>query len=139
VEEEVKHVRIVKMYGTMWARNKENINRVPSVADGGVGIYVLFDGSMPVYVGKGNLKSRLRSARRSGRRGELWDRFSWYALTDPKLMHDIEVLVLRILPPYLRALTRQDGHFLAVRHGRPQSKNRTADAITRRWGKTSKA
>jgi hypothetical protein len=91
--------------------------------------YILFDGSMPVYVGKGNIKRRLLGAKRSKRRGQLWDRFSWYALKDPKMMHDIEVLVLTMLPRYLRALTRQDGHFLQASLV-PQN-NKTADYITR--------
>lgn len=105
-------MHVVTQYGTMWARNTKNINHVPSRSAGGVGIYVLYDGSMPVYVGKGNIKWRIMDARRSKRRGPFWDRFSWYALPEAKAIHDVEVLVLRILPRYLRALTRQDGHFL---------------------------
>jgi hypothetical protein len=63
--------------------------------------------------------------------GQLWDRFSWYALKDPKMMHDIEVLVLRMLPRYLRALTRQEGHFLkAKRYGAADERN--VDYITRK-------
>jgi hypothetical protein len=56
-------MQIVTKYGTMWARNTEN----------------MFDDSMPLYVGKGNIKHRITGARRSKRRGQLWDRFSWYA------------------------------------------------------------
>jgi hypothetical protein len=51
------------------------------------------------------------------------------------MMHDIEVLVLRMLPRYLRALTRQEGHFLKAK--RVKQKNETADVITRRWNKTN--
>jgi hypothetical protein len=78
------------------------------------------DGSLPLYVGKGNIKHRITDARRSKRRGQLWDRFSWYAVADAKMMHDLEVLVLRILPRYLRVLTRQEGHtqFLATTEAR---------------------
>jgi hypothetical protein len=36
-------------------------------------------------------------------------------LKDPRMMHDIEALVLRLLPRYLRALTRQEGHFLKAK------------------------
>ena len=127
-------MQIVTQYGTMWARNTKNIRRIPGHRDRGIGIYILFDGSMPVYVGKGNIRHRITDARRSKRRGQLWDRFSWYAVVDPKMMHDIEVLVLRILPTYLRALTRQDGHFLEPKHGVKQQ-DRMADAITRHWSK----
>jgi hypothetical protein len=84
---------------------------------------------MPVYVGKGNIRSRITGARRSKRRGQFWDRFSWYTVKDPRMMHDLEVLVLRMLPRYLRALTRQEGHFLkAERVKAPNLK--TVDVIT---------
>ena len=128
-------MKIVTKYGTMWARNTENIRSIPSVREGGVGVYILFDGSMPLYVGKRNIQYRITDARRSKRRVQLWDRFSWYAVADSEMMHDLEVLVLRILPRYLRALTRQEGHFLGAK--RVKEKNSNADAITRRWDKTS--
>ena len=104
-------MQVVREYGTMWARNTKNIGRIPGSSKGGQGVYILFDGSMPVYVGKGNIRQRVRKARSSKRRGQMWDRFSWYVLSDPKMMHDIEVLVLRMLPRYLRALTKNDGNF----------------------------
>jgi hypothetical protein len=53
-------VQIVTEYGTMWARNPENIAKIPSNGNGGRGVYILFDGSMPMYVGKGNIKSLQR-------------------------------------------------------------------------------
>jgi len=104
-------MRVVRLYGTMWARNEENIARVPSSRNGGRGVYVLFDGSMPMYVGKGNIRSRVKEAAASKRRKNLWDHFSWYAIKNQAMMHDIEVLMLRILPPNLRFLTRQGGNF----------------------------
>jgi len=128
----------------------------PGVRAGGVSVYILFDGyasdifsvacpdssvrgndlhSMPLYVGKGNIKHGITDARRSKRRGQLRDRFSWYAVAHPKMMHDLEVLGLRILPRYLRELTRQEGHFLKAQ--RVKQRNDKADAITRRWNKTS--
>jgi hypothetical protein len=122
-------MQIVSSYGTMWARNTNNIRRIPGSREGGKGVYILFDGSMPVYVGKGNIRHRITDARRSKRRGQLWDRFSWYALKDPKMMHDIEVLVLKLLPRYLRALTRQEGHFLNAH--RVQQVDKSADHISR--------
>jgi len=128
-------MQIVAAYGTMWARNTENIRKIPRPRAGGLGLYILFDGSTPVYVGKGNIRWRVTDARRSKRRGQLWDRFSWYAVADPKMMHDLEVLVLRMLPRYLRALTRQEGHFLKAK--RVKQENEEADIITRRWNKTS--
>jgi len=124
-------MQIVTAYGTMWARNTKNIRGIPGSSSGGIGVYILFDGSMPVYVGKGNIRYRITDARRSKRRGQLWDRFSWYALKDPKMMHDVEVLILRLLPRYLRALTRQEGHFLKAKWVlAPDMK--TVDYITRK-------
>jgi len=124
-------VQVVTQYGTMWARNKENINRIPKSGQGGRGVYILFDGSMPVYVGKGDIRQRIIEAKRSKRRGQLWDRFSWYVLSDPKMMHDIEVLILRMFPRYLRALTRQEGNFEDAKRVR-QADKAHVDYISRK-------
>ena len=106
---------LLKQFGEMWARNAENIQKVPGSSHGGQGVYILYDGSTPVYVGKGNIRQRLRAADQSGRRGQCWDRFSWYVVKDKKLIHDVEVLLIRALPLYLRYMTRQRGHFKGVR------------------------
>ncbi len=124
-------MQIVTAYGTMWPRNTENIQNIPTVKEGGIGVYILFDGSMPVYVGKGNIRWRITDHRRSKRKRQLWDRFSWYAVKDAKMMHDIEVLMLRMFPRYLRALTRQDGHFLKAKRIKPAEKEKV-DYITRK-------
>jgi hypothetical protein len=121
-------MRIVKRYGTMWARNNANIAKTEKV---GFGVYVLFDGSMPMYVGKGDIQKRIEEACRSKRRQNLWDHFSWYSFKNPRLMHDIEVLMLRILPPNLRSLTRQGGNFVKARPPIKQDDHR-AIPITRK-------
>jgi len=65
-------------------------------------------------------------------RGQLWDHFSWYAIKNPRMMHDIEVLMLRILPPNLRSLTRQGGNF---KGGKPiRQDDKRPDPITRKVG-----
>jgi hypothetical protein len=103
---------LMKRCGEMWSRNTKNIADVPTNKEGGQGVYILYDGSTPVYVGKGNIQARLRKANdKSKRRGNSWDYFSWYILKDRHLVHDVEVLLLRILPPYLRYMTRQGGNF----------------------------
>ena len=127
-------MQIVTRYGTMWARNAENIAKIPGSSDGGLGVYILFDGSMPMYVGKGKIRRRIIGASRSERRGQLWDHFSWYAIKNPHMMHDIEVLMLRILPPNLRSLTRQGGNFKNGSPVRQDKHNRKADPITRKAG-----
>jgi len=73
--------QLVKKYGTRWARNKANIKRLRDEGNP-LGVYVLCDGSMPVYIGKGKLASRLTRHRRSKIRGQFWDHFSWYAIPD---------------------------------------------------------
>lgn len=125
-----RNVKIVSHYGEMWARNTENIKRVPSSKlPGGIGVYILFDGSMPVYIGKGNIKSRLKRARKSSRRKEFWDRFSWFGLADSGFMHDVEDLLLNAFPRNLRSLTGQGGNFIKANPIR--QKDKIADAIKR--------
>jgi hypothetical protein len=120
---------LVGDYGEMWARNTANINLIPGSKEGGQGVYVLYDGSMPVYIGKGNIRSRIRKARSSTTRGPFWDYFSWYTVLDSELQHDIEAFLLRRLPWYLRGLNKQRGKFLdATPH--PQE-DREPEAITR--------
>ena len=103
---------LIREFGERWARNAENIKGVPVHTEGGQGVYVLYDGSTPVYVGKGNIQKRLtKASNRNKRKGKYWDYFSWYILKDPDLIFDVEVLLLRILPPYLRHKNRQQGHF----------------------------
>jgi hypothetical protein len=120
-------VTLILQFGEMWARNPENIEDVPGSGKGRQGVYILYDGSTPVYVGKGNIRQRLRDADKSNRRGNSWDRFSWYVIKDKSLIHDVEVLLIRILPLYLRYLTRQRGHFKGVRS--TKTPNRTLKYI----------
>jgi hypothetical protein len=118
-------MELIKEFGELWARNPVNIEDVPGSSDGGQGVYILYDGSTPVYVGKGNIRQRLRKADKSGRRGKSWNHFSWYIIKDKSLIHDTEVLLIRILPLYLRYLTRQRGHFKGVRPTYQKIANRT--------------
>lgn len=122
-------MRVVSRYGTMWPRNAENIQKVPKRNEG---VYILFDGSMPMYVGKGNIKWRIQDACKSKRRHQLWDHFNWYSFKNPRLMHDIEVLMLRLLPPNLRSLTRQGGNFVRAKRANPGKE--PAIRITRKAG-----
>jgi hypothetical protein len=125
-------MHLIRKFGEMWARNLENINLVPGSKDGGRGVYVLYDGSMPVYVGKGNMRSQIRKARLSKRRKHFWDHFSWYVLQNRDLIHDTEVLFLRTLPPYLRFLTRQKGKFKHAVKTQQLEENQKAEPISRR-------
>jgi len=104
-----KH-QLVSAYGALWARNKENIRRLRR-AGKLWGVYVLCDGSMPVYIGRGKLSSRIRRHQSSKSRGQFWDHFSWYAMPDRRFEADLEALLLRMLPFYLRSLNRQRAKF----------------------------
>jgi hypothetical protein len=129
-------MRLVRKFGEMWARNLENIKRIPHPRQGGTGVYILYDGSLPVYVGKGHIRHRIDGARRSKSRGQFWDHFSWYVIKNEEVMHDTEALFLRMLPPFLRSLTKQSGHFMdAV----PKyEENRVAEFISRKASKKTK-
>jgi hypothetical protein len=103
---------VVTKFGEMWAKNPENIRALSSKSQG---VYVLYDGSMPMYVGMGYVQRRIRNAANSPRRGEMWDHFSWYVLSKPNMMRDVEALLLRALPLSLRSLTGQKGKFRGVK------------------------
>jgi len=64
-----------------------------------------------------------KRARLSKIRGPFWDHFSWYSLNS-KIIHDAEALILRMLPPYLRSLTKQK-----VKFRRDAKKLKAADEI----------
>lgn len=121
---------LIAMRGEMWARNDDTIKAIPGSHDGGQGVYILFDGSTPVYIGKGNIRQRIRKARTSKRRGQSWDHFSWYIISNPAHRHEIEALLLRMLPPFLRILNRQRGKLRgATKH--PMPKNMKPDPINK--------
>lgn len=111
---------LVTHRGEMWARNDENLAAIPGSADGGCGVYILFDGSTPVYIGRGNIRQRIRKARASKRRGQFWDHFSWYVVRGADQQQELEALLLRMLPPFLRMLNRQRGRLRGSRkHSQP--------------------
>jgi hypothetical protein len=106
-------VKLVRRYGTRWARNADNLARLrqePHLS----GVYVLYDGSTPVYIGRGRIASRIRQAHRSTRRGQSWDHFSWYGLTKG-FEAEVEALLLTMLPFYLRSLNQQRARFVGVK------------------------
>jgi hypothetical protein len=104
-------MQLIREFGERWTRNSLRHEDIRGQSIGGHGVYILYDGSTPVYIGKGNIRSRLRASDKSKRRKDSWDHFSWYVIKNKKLMHDVEVLLIRILPPFLRHLTRQGGRF----------------------------
>ena len=122
----VENRQLVGSYGTRWARNKQNIRRLRELGKL-YGVYLLLDGSMPVYIGRGRLSSRIRRHQRSRSRGQFWDHFSWYAIPDRRLEADVEALLLRMLPFFLRSLNKQRTRFTDAR--RMTDKFPVADSI----------
>lgn len=104
-----RHNALIHHRGEMWPRNEKNIDEIPTSGEGARGIYILFDGSMPVYVGRGKIRDRVVKACKSKRRGQYWDHFSWYGVPLESYEREIEALLLRMFPPHLRMLNRQRG------------------------------
>ena len=102
-------MRLILHRGEMWARNTKNIEKILGSGKGGKGVYILFDGSTPMYIGRGNIRQRIRKARASKRRGQCWDHFSWYVVSQRKHEVELEALLLRMFPPQMRILNRQRG------------------------------
>lgn len=100
---------LVAKYGERWARHPDNIAKLKSKCGDPEGVYVLYDGSMPLYIGKGNIRRRLRGHRTSKSKGRYWDYFSWYEIKDEDLRHQLESVLLRLLPFYLRSLNKNRG------------------------------
>ena len=120
-------MRLVTKYGKLWPRNDYSLEAL--AAQGKLnGVYVLYDGSMPVYVGKGEILSRIIGHRKSKTRSGFWDYFSWFEVRDSNLQHDAEALLLKILPYYLRLLNRQQANFPHVRKTK-LAENKAPDVV----------
>lgn len=127
---------LIDAYGHQWARNKENIEALRSRGNFW-GVYVLCDGSMPIYIGRGRIAKRVAQHQRSKTKGQAWDHFSWYAVRKRKYEADVEALLLRMLPYYLRSLNKKRTEFVAAERvkqecGRPQEIKRLVFAQRRR-------
>ena len=102
---------LVAEHGFSWPRNRKNLRQIKKLIPAKKGVYVLSHGAMPMYVGKGTIASRVRGHARPGSsKSKYWDHFSWFVINGG--FHDeIEVLILRSLPFYVRNLNRQTGSF----------------------------
>jgi len=121
---------LIRGYGEMWARDVRNIKKIPRNKENCQGVYILYDGSMPVYIGKGNIHNRIIGAKKSHSRGPFWDHFSWYEIRKPDLQHDVEALFLSSLPWYIRALNKQRAKFKSKMKFQPE-KDQIPEPITR--------
>jgi hypothetical protein len=101
---------LIKQFGLHWPRNMENLEEIEDVAGHKSGVYVLYHGAMPVYIGRGAISARLRSHGKEGSRKEqFWDRFSWFVVNNAKQERELESLLLEALPFYVRSLNKQTG------------------------------
>ena len=63
------------------ARNQEYLDELEDLAGHKPGIYVLYHGAMPVYIGRGAISARLYShGKEESRKEQFWDRFSWFVI-----------------------------------------------------------
>jgi hypothetical protein len=101
---------LVKAFGLHWPRNAENLDELEDLAGHRSGIYILYHGAMPVYIGRGNVYARLRKhSSEVSRKNQYWDRFSWFVIGKTQMERDLETLLLEALPFYVRSLNKQSG------------------------------
>jgi len=104
---------LIKQFGLHWPRNQENLDELEDLAGHKSGIYVLYHGAMPVYIGRGAISARLRSHGKEGSKKEqFWDRFSWFVIGKTASERELESLLLEALPFYVRSLNKQGGKLL---------------------------
>jgi hypothetical protein len=96
---------LVIHYGPLWARNDKNFQKLQKTAGHSSGVYLLYCGWFPVYIGQGKLVDRISAHRKSRRK--VWDRFTWFALSDFRRSRELEAIFLRSLPFYLRLNNNQ--------------------------------
>ena len=68
-----------------------------------------------------NGRSRWGDASIKSRKSQFWDHFSWYAVPDRRYEADIEALLLRMLPLYLRSLNKQRTQFASAERLKEES------------------
>jgi hypothetical protein len=101
---------LVSLHGLSWPRNKENLKKLKQVLRKRKGVYVLAHGAMPMYVGKGQIARRVNAHARPGSsKAQYWDYFSWFVIDTKGFEGEIETVLLRSLPFYVRSLNKQTG------------------------------
>jgi len=96
----------------LWTRVPANLKKLASKDLRNVsGVYALYNGAMPVYIGKGIFSKQIKLHNRSHRKSPFWEHFSWYEIKGNGLDKEIESLFLRLLPWYVRSLNRMGGKF----------------------------
>jgi len=121
---------IVGLYGLRWPRNKENLADLKKVMGKRTGLYVLANGSMPLYIGKGIVSRRVRAHNHSGgSKSKYWNYFSWFEILKPATNGEIENLLLQVLPFYVRSLNKQTGSLGRDNRRRFNDENNTPKVV----------
>jgi hypothetical protein len=110
---------LIVSYGALWARNDTNLGKLRATVGNSTGVYLLYCGWFPVYIGQGNISSRILEHTKARRK--VWDRFTWFVLADPMRSRELEAIFLRSLPFFLR-LNNQQGANLPVRQTKAEDK-----------------
>jgi hypothetical protein len=119
---------IVGKYGKLWTRVPENLKRLAGEElKDVVGVYALYNGTMPVYIGRGNISQQIHRHNRNRKKTPFWEHFSWYEIIEKGLDKEIESLLLRLLPFYVRSLNRMGGNFQSGVKIHPKSKTPIKD------------
>ena len=72
---------IVGRYGKLWTRVPENLKKLADKHLRNVtGVYALYNGTMPVYIGRGIVSNQIRKHNTSRRKSPCWEHFSWYEI-----------------------------------------------------------
>ncbi len=85
------------------------------------GVYILYNATMPVYIGRGKVSGQIRAHNRNKRRSPFWEHFSWFEINGKGRDKEIESLFLKVLPHYLRSLNRMGGKFPSARQIEPKT------------------
>lgn len=113
---------IVGRYGKLWTRVAANLKRLAKKdLRNATGVYVLYNGTMPVYVGMGKLSKQIRTHYLNRRKRPFWEHFSWCEIGDKYQEKEIESLFLRLLPWYVHSLNRMAGKFASGKKIDPAS------------------
>lgn len=129
---------LVCEHGFPWPRNEKNLQEIKRICKGKKGVYVLSHGAMPMYVGKGKIASRVRGhAKEDSSKSKYWDHFSWFVINNG-FENEIEVMLLRSLPFFVRSLNRQTGSLGRKNRRKPVDGTPKVVDLPKLWHKRKK-
>ena len=114
--EQAKKNLIVK-FGPFWSKNEENFRKLRVEAEGFSGVYLLYCGWFPIYVGCGELLTRISGHK--GSKSKIANRFAWFAVAEKRHCRELEAIFLRSLPYFLRLNNKQGAHLPVGSTGTP--------------------